>query len=131
MDIFQMIGDFLHLLAMLMLVLKILANKNVIGNVLLTWRSFLQNAINIPCCLRGQIYRLNFRMEKFLSVHDENCFHRINSIHNVPYETKKTFQFKLWQIIRYITSLLYLYHSVDIGNCHSQVIKSSWFCLVI
>ena len=26
-----MIGDFLHLLAMLMLVLKILANKNVIG----------------------------------------------------------------------------------------------------
>lgn len=31
MDIFQMIGDFLHLLAMLMLVLKILANKNVIG----------------------------------------------------------------------------------------------------
>lgn len=26
-----MIGDFLHLLAMLMLILKILANKNVIG----------------------------------------------------------------------------------------------------
>jgi hypothetical protein len=34
MDIFQMIGDFLHLLAMLMLVLKILANKNVIGILL-------------------------------------------------------------------------------------------------
>lgn len=33
MDIFQMIGDFLHLLAMLMLVLKILANKNVIGTI--------------------------------------------------------------------------------------------------
>lgn len=28
-----MIGDFLHLLAMLMLVLKILANKNVIGKI--------------------------------------------------------------------------------------------------
>lgn len=32
MDVFQLIGDFLHLLAVIMLVLKILANKNVIGN---------------------------------------------------------------------------------------------------
>lgn len=31
MDIFQLIGDFLHLIAVLMLLLKILANKNVIG----------------------------------------------------------------------------------------------------
>jgi hypothetical protein len=31
MDVFQLIGDFLHLLAVIMLVLKILANKNVIG----------------------------------------------------------------------------------------------------
>jgi hypothetical protein len=31
MDIFQFIGDFLHLIAVLMLLLKILANKNVIG----------------------------------------------------------------------------------------------------
>jgi hypothetical protein len=31
MDVFQLIGDFLHLIAMLMLLLKILANKNVIG----------------------------------------------------------------------------------------------------
>lgn len=31
MDIFQLIGDFLHLVAVLMLVLKILANRNVIG----------------------------------------------------------------------------------------------------
>lgn len=31
MDVFQMIGDFLHLIAVLMLLLKILANKNVIG----------------------------------------------------------------------------------------------------
>lgn len=31
MDIFQLIGDFIHLLAVIMLVLKILANKNVIG----------------------------------------------------------------------------------------------------
>lgn len=90
-----MIGDFLHLLAMLMLVLKILANKNVIGIVLLTQRSFLQNSINISCRLCGQIYRLNFCMEKLLSVHDEGCFHRVNCIHNVFNETKKTFQSKL------------------------------------
>jgi|JI6StandDraft_1071083.scaffolds.fasta_scaffold582020_1 hypothetical protein len=31
MDIFQFIGDFLHLIAILMLLLKIVANKNVIG----------------------------------------------------------------------------------------------------
>ena len=31
MDLFQLIGDFLHLIALLMLLLKILANKNVIG----------------------------------------------------------------------------------------------------
>ena len=34
MDVFQLIGDFLHLLAVIMLILKILANKNVIGNYL-------------------------------------------------------------------------------------------------
>ena len=31
MDVFQLIGDFLHLIAVLMLLLKIMANKNVIG----------------------------------------------------------------------------------------------------
>ncbi len=31
MDIFQLIGDMLHLVAMLLLLVKILANKNVIG----------------------------------------------------------------------------------------------------
>jgi len=31
MDIFQLIGDFLHLIAIVMLLLKILATKNVIG----------------------------------------------------------------------------------------------------
>jgi hypothetical protein len=34
MDIFQFIGDFLHLVAVLMLLLKIVANKNVIGTTL-------------------------------------------------------------------------------------------------
>jgi hypothetical protein len=33
MDIFQLIGDFLHLIAVLMLLLKIVANKNVIGTL--------------------------------------------------------------------------------------------------
>ena len=33
MDLFQLIGDFLHLIAVLMLLLKIMANKNVIGTV--------------------------------------------------------------------------------------------------
>ena len=36
MDIFQFIGDFLHLIAVLMLLLKIIANKNVIGTPILT-----------------------------------------------------------------------------------------------
>lgn len=31
MDIFQLFGDFLHLMAVLLLVLKILANRNVVG----------------------------------------------------------------------------------------------------
>ena len=31
MDIFQLVGDFLHLIAMIMLILKILANRNVLG----------------------------------------------------------------------------------------------------
>lgn len=31
MDLFQLIGDFLHLVAMLMLVMKILANRSVFG----------------------------------------------------------------------------------------------------
>lgn len=35
MDIFQLIGDFLHLIAVLMLLLKIVANKNVIGTAFL------------------------------------------------------------------------------------------------
>jgi len=35
MDIFQLIGDFLHLIAVLMLLLKIAANKNVIGKNLI------------------------------------------------------------------------------------------------
>ena len=36
MDIFQLLGDFLHLMAMLLLVLKILANRNVVGTASLT-----------------------------------------------------------------------------------------------
>ena len=31
MDIFQLIGDLLHLIAILLLLLKILASKNVVG----------------------------------------------------------------------------------------------------
>ncbi len=31
MDIFQLIGDMLHLVAMLLLLMKILASKNVLG----------------------------------------------------------------------------------------------------
>ena len=33
MDIFQLIGDMLHLVAMLLFLVKILANKNVIGRL--------------------------------------------------------------------------------------------------
>jgi ER lumen protein retaining receptor len=32
MDIFQLIGDFLHLITLLMIILKILGSKNVLGN---------------------------------------------------------------------------------------------------
>lgn len=41
MDVFQLIGDFLHLIAVLMLLLKILANKNVIGLSYKTQELFL------------------------------------------------------------------------------------------
>jgi ER lumen protein retaining receptor len=41
MDIFQLIGDFLHLVAMLMLVLKILANRSVFGKLHLTQEIYL------------------------------------------------------------------------------------------
>jgi hypothetical protein len=40
MDVFQLIGDFLHLLAVIMLVLKILANKNVIGIILILLKAY-------------------------------------------------------------------------------------------
>jgi hypothetical protein len=33
MDVFQLTGDFLHLIAVLMLILKILASKNVSGTI--------------------------------------------------------------------------------------------------
>lgn len=36
MDIFQLLGEFLHIIAILMLLLKIHATKNVIGNHLST-----------------------------------------------------------------------------------------------
>lgn len=36
MDIFQLFGDFLHLMAVLLLVLKILANRNVVGTITFT-----------------------------------------------------------------------------------------------
>ncbi len=39
MDIFQLIGDFLHLIAVLMLLLKIIATRNVIGTSPLTQAS--------------------------------------------------------------------------------------------
>lgn len=41
MDIFQLIGDFLHLMAVLMLVLKIIANRNVLGLSYKTQEIFL------------------------------------------------------------------------------------------
>lgn len=41
MDVFQLIGDFLHLIALMMLLLKILANKNVIGLSYKTQQMFL------------------------------------------------------------------------------------------
>ena len=41
MDIFQLIGDFLHLMAVLILVLKIIANRNVLGLSYRTQEIFL------------------------------------------------------------------------------------------
>ena len=41
MDVFQLIGDFLHLIAVLMLLLKMLATKNVIGLSYKTQELFL------------------------------------------------------------------------------------------
>lgn len=41
MDIFQLIGDFLHLMAVMMLVLKIIANRNVLGLSYKTQEIFL------------------------------------------------------------------------------------------
>ena len=90
-----MIGDFLHLLAMLMLVLKILANKNVIGTFLHNPRPLLQNAIIIFSSLPGEVHRPHFRLEKFLSLPHENCFHRSHCIYYVFDEAQKTLQSKL------------------------------------
>lgn len=41
MDVFQLIGDFLHLVAILLLLLKILASKNVVGLSYKTQEMFL------------------------------------------------------------------------------------------
>ena len=47
MDVFQLIGDFLHLVAILLLLLKILASKNVVGLSYKTQELFL-----VAFCLR-------------------------------------------------------------------------------
>lgn len=41
MDVFQLVGDFLHLVAILLLLLKILASKNVVGLSYKTQEMFL------------------------------------------------------------------------------------------
>jgi hypothetical protein len=56
MDVFQLIGDFLHLLAVIMLVLKILANKNVIGMILIYQRAIIQNTIVIFSGIFNEVF---------------------------------------------------------------------------
>lgn len=50
MDIFQLLGDFLHLMAMLLLVLKILANRNVVGTIYLMQASPTRRKRSIWWC---------------------------------------------------------------------------------
>ena len=52
MDIFQFIGDFLHLITILMLLLKIDANKNVIGNCA-EIKAFLTERMNFSWYLQS------------------------------------------------------------------------------
>lgn len=53
MDLFQLIGDFLHVIAVLMLLLKIMANKNVIGTAAPTQGS--------PTARRSSSWQSSFR----------------------------------------------------------------------
>ncbi len=50
MDLFQLIGDFLHLVAMLMLVLKILNNRSLLGTRCLTQGSPTRRRKSISSC---------------------------------------------------------------------------------
>lgn len=86
MDIFQLVGDFLHLIAVLMLLLKILANKNVIGIMWYIFRSIISNSITFPCGFFGSIYRSISRMEDSLRIRHEDCVYQFDSVYNLPDE---------------------------------------------
>lgn len=83
MDIFQLVGDFLHLIAVLMLLLKILANKNVIGTSPYIFRSLISNSITFSCCFSGEIHRSFSRMEDSICIRYEDCVYQLDRVYNL------------------------------------------------
>ena len=96
MDIFQLIGDMLHLIACLILLLKIIATRNVIGiELLINYRTVIQNSGNLCCRVFDSLRGYVFGMEIYLFVCHENCLHSNYHLYGLPDEISKTFQIKL------------------------------------
>ena len=116
MDIFQLIGDFLHLMAVVMLILKILANRNVVGMFLLIHRSLLQNTIDVSSRLPNPLHRFIFRVENPIPFPHESHVYRLNCLHYVSDAHKKTILLELRPISRLLPTLLPI-PSLSVPSC--------------
>ena len=90
-----MIGDFLHLVAVLMLVLKILANKNVIGMRINNDRTLIQNTITLLGSIFVPLHRHIYWLENAVLVSHESNFHWVDCVYYVPHEDEETIQLEL------------------------------------
>ena len=127
MDIFQLIGDFLHLMAVVMLILKIMANRNVVGIYSLICRSLLQNPINVSCCFPHPLYRSPYGLENTLSLPHENLFYRLHRLHYPPHEIQKTILSQLWPRFWLLPPLLSLLRLPVFSSDNTQIAKPDWF----
>ena len=108
MDIFQLIGDFLHLMAAVMLNLKIMANRNVFARHLLIYRSLLQNSINVSCRFSHSLYRPPDGLENPVPIPHENFFHCLYCLYNSLNEIQKAILSQLRSGFRLLPPLLFV-----------------------
>ena len=122
MDIFQLIGDMLHLLAMILLLRKIFSNRNVVGTFRSRFRLVVQNSRDLCCGFSHQIRGLIYGVENLLPLLHENLLHRSRHLHCVFDRYEQTLLPKLWQRVRFIPSLLSLHSRSYPGSHYPQIL---------